>query len=248
MRPGKPSSLPHLPGRASAPGLPSPPILGAGGLRERKKAKTRQQLSDVATRMFMDRGFDEVTVAEVAAEAGVSVKTVFNYFGSKEDLLFDREPEFLRSIDGLLASRAPGRGLIRVLQADVAERWPALEFGRWALLTDDTIVPRRAFYQLIGSHAGLQARRLQMAERLRDRMAAGIAEEFEAPDSAEASAAATLIHAAYDSTGRELYASVLAGAPAATVVERARRAGLEALSAVERAYAGTSLVEGPAAH
>ena len=61
------------------------------GLRERKKAETRQAISDVATRLFEARGFEAVTVAEIAAAANVSAKTVFNYFPAKEDLFFDAE-------------------------------------------------------------------------------------------------------------------------------------------------------------
>jgi AcrR family transcriptional regulator len=60
-------------------------------LRERKKAETRQAISDVATRLFEARGFETVTVAEIAAAANVSSKTVFNYFPAKEDLFFDAE-------------------------------------------------------------------------------------------------------------------------------------------------------------
>ena len=60
------------------------------GLRERKKRLLRQQLSDTATRMFMERGFDAVRVIEVAEACGVSDKTVFNYFPTKEALVLDR--------------------------------------------------------------------------------------------------------------------------------------------------------------
>jgi AcrR family transcriptional regulator len=60
------------------------------GLRERKKQQTRLQISDIATRLFIERGFENVTVAEVAAAANVSVNTVFNYFSTKEELFFDR--------------------------------------------------------------------------------------------------------------------------------------------------------------
>src|SRR6267142_6660729 len=62
----------------------------AEGLRERKKRLMRQQLSDTATRMFLERGFDQVRVAEVAEACGVSEKTVFNYFPTKEALVMDR--------------------------------------------------------------------------------------------------------------------------------------------------------------
>src|SRR6516162_10148616 len=62
----------------------------AEGLRARKKRLMRQQLSDTATRMFLNRGFDAVRVAEVAEACGVSEKTVFNYFPTKESLILDR--------------------------------------------------------------------------------------------------------------------------------------------------------------
>jgi len=63
------------------------------GLRNQKKAETRQAISNIATRLFVERGFENVSVAEVAREAGVARKTVFNYFPRKEDLIFDREEE-----------------------------------------------------------------------------------------------------------------------------------------------------------
>src|SRR5580698_6955988 len=61
------------------------------GLRERKKRLMRQLISDTATAMFLERGFDEVRVSEVAAACDVSEKTIFNYFPTKESLLLDRE-------------------------------------------------------------------------------------------------------------------------------------------------------------
>jgi AcrR family transcriptional regulator len=60
------------------------------GLRERKKSETRQHIADVAARLFAEHGFDEVTVDQVAQAADVAKKTVFNYFPTKEDLVFDR--------------------------------------------------------------------------------------------------------------------------------------------------------------
>src|ERR1700732_4400573 len=62
----------------------------AEGLRERKKRLMRQQLTDAATEMFMERGFDGFRVADVAEACGVSEKTFFNYFPTKESLVLDR--------------------------------------------------------------------------------------------------------------------------------------------------------------
>ena len=59
------------------------------GLREWKKQHTRERIASEAMRLFVTRGFDHVTVAEVAEAAEVSEKTVFNYFPAKEDLFFD---------------------------------------------------------------------------------------------------------------------------------------------------------------
>ena len=63
---------------------------GQEGLRERKKRLVRQQLSDTATEMFLERGFDNVRVTEIAEACGVSEKTVYNYFPTKESLILDR--------------------------------------------------------------------------------------------------------------------------------------------------------------
>src|SRR6476469_3309432 len=78
----------------------------AEGLRERKKRLMRQQLSDTATRMFLDRGFDAVRVAEVAEACGVSQKTVFNYFPTKESLVLDRLEAMVASLRTGLADAA----------------------------------------------------------------------------------------------------------------------------------------------
>lgn len=66
------------------------PAPGAEGLRERKKRLLRQRLSDTATEMFLERGFDAVRVSEIARACDVSEKTVFNHFPTKESLILDR--------------------------------------------------------------------------------------------------------------------------------------------------------------
>ena len=75
----------------------------SGGLRERKKQLMRQQLSDTATRLFMEYGFDAVRVADVAEECGVSEATVFNYFQTKEALVLDRLETTMASLPAGLA-------------------------------------------------------------------------------------------------------------------------------------------------
>src|ERR687885_2700207 len=90
------------------------------GLRESKKLRTRQEIADKAMELFVKRGFDHVTVAEVADAAGVSEKTVFNYFPTKEDLFFDEVPAREAAIVEAIRGRKAGEsvvGALRRLQA-----------------------------------------------------------------------------------------------------------------------------------
>jgi AcrR family transcriptional regulator len=75
------------------------------GVRDRKKAETRLMISNVATRLFVERGFENVSVDDIAREAAVARKTVFNYFPRKEDLVFDREEEARALVREALADR-----------------------------------------------------------------------------------------------------------------------------------------------
>ena len=93
----------------------------APGLRERRKQETRQAISNVATQMFVDRGFDEVTIAEVADAAGVAKMTVTNYFPRKEDLVLDRAEAIERHLADVIAARAPGESMLAAIRRDYAE-------------------------------------------------------------------------------------------------------------------------------
>jgi AcrR family transcriptional regulator len=103
------------------------------GLRERKKREARAAISQTAIALFAERGFDAVTVADVAEAADVSVKTVFNYFPVKEDLVLESrerlEHELLHAVaerpagtPAIAAVRAHVVGLARHLDAMPAER------------------------------------------------------------------------------------------------------------------------------
>jgi AcrR family transcriptional regulator len=90
------------------------------GLRERRKQETRQAISDIATRMFADRGFEVVTISQVAEAAGVSKMTVTNYFPRKEDLVFDREEMIIGGLADAVQGRAAGESLLEAVRRDYA--------------------------------------------------------------------------------------------------------------------------------
>jgi len=86
------------------------------GLRERKKRAAREAIAATARRLFAERGFDAVTVAEVAAAADVSEKTVFNHFPTKEDLAFAGREEGLMQFVAAIAERPPGSSILDVFR------------------------------------------------------------------------------------------------------------------------------------
>jgi AcrR family transcriptional regulator len=75
------------------------------GLRERKKLKTAQQLADVALDLFERQGYASTSVAQVAHAAEVSPRTLFRYFGTKEDLVFADSSRFLTAFTEMLRER-----------------------------------------------------------------------------------------------------------------------------------------------
>ena len=88
------------------------------GLRERKKEQTRQEISDTATAMFAEHGFEQVTIAQVAAAAGVSKMTVTNYFPRKEDLVYDRAQDIIGGLAAAVRDRRPGESLLDAVRRD----------------------------------------------------------------------------------------------------------------------------------
>jgi AcrR family transcriptional regulator len=82
------------------------------GLRERKKQQTRQLITSTARRLFAERGFEAVPVAEIARAAEVSEATVFNYFPTKEDLLYSRLEAFQEELLSSIRDRKPGESVL----------------------------------------------------------------------------------------------------------------------------------------
>ncbi|MGJ4747690.1 TetR/AcrR family transcriptional regulator [Leptospira sp. SA-E8] len=85
------------------------------GLREAKKAKTRKLISDIARDLFIERGYGDVTVAEIAEKAEVAVTTLFNYFPTKESLIFDLEEEIDADILAAIRNRKKGQSILDAL-------------------------------------------------------------------------------------------------------------------------------------
>jgi AcrR family transcriptional regulator len=86
------------------------------GLRERKKQQTRELIAETARRLFSERGFERVSVAEIARVADVSEKTVFNYFPTKEDLAFAGREEGIAQFVTAIAERPPGSSVLDVFR------------------------------------------------------------------------------------------------------------------------------------
>ncbi|GGK70919.1 TetR family transcriptional regulator [Planomonospora parontospora subsp. parontospora] len=103
------------------------------GLRELKKQQTRENISHQATRLFLERGFDKVTIADVAAAAQVAKMTVTNYFPRKEDLALDLSEAFVQSLARTVRERGPGESALAALRraylAAVAEHSPVIGFS-----------------------------------------------------------------------------------------------------------------------
>ncbi|GHG33748.1 TetR/AcrR family transcriptional regulator [Streptomyces zaomyceticus] len=90
------------------------------GLRESKKQETRQLISDHATRLFIEQGFEQTTIAEIATAARVAKKTVTNYFPRKEDMALDHHEEFTATLARAVAGRAAGESALAVLRREFA--------------------------------------------------------------------------------------------------------------------------------
>lgn len=174
------------------------------GLRERRKQETRRLISDVATGMFAERGFDAVTIAQVAEAAGVSKMTVTNYFPRKEDLVYDRADELIARLADVVAARRPGESLLAAIRRDYAE-----SIARADVLLG---LSTAAFARMVAASPALTGRFLEM-EALREAALAGAIGAETGQDTLEQRLAAALL----DSVHRVLYAEgarrSLAGEP-----------------------------------
>jgi len=124
------------------------------GLRESKKLRTRQEIADRAMQLFAQRGFDHVTVAEVAVAADVSEKTVYNYFPTKEDLFFDEVPAREAGLVAAITGRREGESILQALRRLQAAECPRLCSPGFA-----------TFARIIEQSTALKAKELEVMAR-----------------------------------------------------------------------------------
>lgn len=173
-------------------------MTGPSDLRSRKRLATRRAISQAADRLFFEKGFENVTVDEIAAAAEVGRMTVFNYFPRKEDMFFDRGEEWRETILGALYDRDPEIPSIDILcglaQRLIAEGAPYLEFSNRS----------ENFVKTVEQSQTLQAR----ARTIRDELTQEIAE-----------ALARSAHSHQDDPVAHLVAGILMATWAAAFVE-----------------------------
>jgi AcrR family transcriptional regulator len=137
------------------------------GLRERKKQRTRETISRVALRLFVERGYHATTLAEIAEAADVSTRTIFAYYPSKEDILFSDFPALLDAVARMLRERPAGKD--------------ALETIRDFILTvphDEKDELHQQRHAIIESDATLRSHMRARMVQLQDLVAAAVAEDI----------------------------------------------------------------------
>ncbi|MFF7094138.1 TetR family transcriptional regulator [Streptomyces rubradiris] len=199
--------------------------MGEMGLRERKKQRMYQDVSDIAVRLFLERGFDAVSVAEVAAAAGISKPTLFRYFPAKEDLVLhriaDHETEAARVVAG---AADPVAALGRHFLAGLDRRDPVTG------LNDHPEV--LAFHRLLYGTPSLAARAYAHQERSEAALAEALGGDL------DARLAAGQLIAVQRVLALENWRRIAAGEPVERVAPDAARAAERAFARLAEALPG----------
>ncbi|WP_405165899.1 TetR/AcrR family transcriptional regulator [Nocardia sp. NBC_01499] len=143
------------------------------GRRERKKAQTRQSLADAALRLFLEHGYDQVGVKDVAEAADVSVTTLFKHFPSKEALLFDLDDDIEAAVVAVVRERAHGQSIPQALREHILWRATNVPAG-------DT--QPAAFTRMVADTPVLREYARRMWLRHETTLARTIAEDIGAPN------------------------------------------------------------------
>lgn len=196
---------------------------------DRGGSRTRARISDVASELFLERGFDDVTIAEVAAAAGVSKVTVFAHFERKEDLLLDRLPDAIELARATIAERPEGVSAPAAVHAALAE----LSERRHVLSgLSDGVEP---FARVVLASPSLIGRIRVFASEIESTIADAL--RADPRDTDDPALTAALIVAAGRVVGVETIRQRVAGIDADDVARDHRRRLDQAFAAVERAVA-----------
>ncbi len=177
------------------------------GRRERKKSELRTRISDIATALFLERGFDEVSVSEVAEAADVARPTVFAHFPRKEDLVFDRYPEAEALVVAAIADRPAGTSAVAALTDLVLT---LAEQGHPLTAIRGSYAP---FWRMVAESRALQSR----ARELLDHLEQAIARAMATTGVPDPKFTAAITVAAYRSVHLDSVKRVLAGEDPAVV-------------------------------
>ena len=210
------------------------------GLRERKRRRTRLEIADVATRLFVERGFEQVTLAEIADAAEVSVKTIFNHFGSKEDLFFDRVDEVRARFESAVTDRAPGVTILAAMRELLTQHLvPIGDLPPWrALSNPERYELFRGFQEAQDRSPALRARRALIGDETAEALRHVYAEELgRDPDDPAIRALTVMIGAALELRDKTLRAAVLARLPAREVEARVVAVVEECFGRLQAAFA-----------
>jgi AcrR family transcriptional regulator len=198
------------------------------GLRERKKQQTHQAIAEAAQQLFVERGFDAVTVAEVARAADVSEGTVFNYFPTKEDLFYSGMQAFEAELVEAVRDRRPGESVLHAFSRFVLDR-----SGR--LATEEVAEIVAAAARIVTASPALQAREREIVARYTDALAVLIAEETRSePDDLEPWAVANALMGVQRGLVARVRARVLEGESGAKLAAYVRAQGRRAFARLER--------------
>ncbi|MFC6020016.1 TetR/AcrR family transcriptional regulator [Plantactinospora solaniradicis] len=183
------------------------------GLRERKRQRTHDALSEAAISLFLRHGYDQVSVADVAAAAEVSKPTLFKYFPSKEDLVLHRILDHRGEAARVVRDRSPGEAPLAALRrhflAGLDRRDPVTG------LNDHPEV--LAFHGMVFGTPSLAARVAQYATHDEEALAEALAEAAPAADALDARLAASQIVAVQRVLARENWRRLTEGRTAAEV-------------------------------
>ena len=201
------------------------------GLRERKKQQTRELIADTAHRLFADRGFDAVTVAQIARAANVSEVTVFNYFPTKEDLFFGGMQFFEEKLLDAVRTRAPGESVLEAFRRPVLAGFPVLAEAERIR----SIVAAR---NLISASPSLEAHEREIVARYTRLLAEQLAEEAGTrPGDVEVMGVASALMGVQRAVTDYVRSSVLAGRRGPKLVADARSQAVRGFERLEKGLA-----------